>query len=161
MIPARKSRSFAIRLILPPPAPITAYCVTSSQQQTVFKVRPYACFFTSHSTTLSRSRSTFQPTDFMMKTLQNLALQTVPNPGLMARTFPVPWRPLTQKLEAREYEEQRNKFLEQHRVHFRYVCREFCFIKAWYSTEKIIYPSNVAFLDKCWIRSFGSKIYTG
>lgn len=56
---ARKSRSFAIRLILPPTAPFTFYYVTSSWQQTVFKVIPYSCFFISHSTTLEQSRSTF------------------------------------------------------------------------------------------------------
>ena len=92
-----------------------------------------------------------------MKTLQDLALQAVPNPALMARTFLVPWHPLAQKLEARNYEEQRNQFREQHRVHFRYVCEEFRFIQAWYSDQNI-YPNNVSFLDKYWTRFFGSKI---
>ena len=73
---------------------------------------------------------------FMMKTLQGLALQAVPNPALMARTFLVPWHPLAKQLEARDYEEQRNKFREEHRVNFRYVCREFRFIQAWYSGKK-------------------------
>ena len=93
----------------------------------------------------------------MMKTLQELALQAVPNPALMARTFLVPWHPLAKQLEARDYEEQRNRFREQHRIHFRYVYKEICFIEAWFSSSKI-YPSNVAFLDKYWIRSFGSKM---
>ena len=57
----------------------------------------------------------------MMKTLQELALQAVPNAALMARTFLVPWHPLAQQLEARDYEEQRNKFRQEHRIKFRYV----------------------------------------
>ena len=92
-----------------------------------------------------------------MKTLQDLALQAVPNPALMGRTFLVPWHPRVQKLEARNYEEQRNQFREQHRVHFRYVCEEFRFIQAWHSDQNI-YPSNVSFLDKYWTSCFGSKI---
>ena len=95
-----------------------------------------------------------------MKTLQDLALQAFPDPALMARTFLVPWYPLAQKLEARNYEEQRNKFREQHRVHFRYVCEGFRFIQAWYSDQNI-YPSNVSFLDKYWTRCFGSRIQSG
>ena len=92
----------------------------------------------------------------MMKTLQQLALQAVPNPGLMARTFLVPWQPLAKQLQARDYKEQRKKFREEHRVNFRYVCKEFRFIQAWYS-GKNIYPSNVTFLDKYWIHCFCSK----
>ena len=92
-----------------------------------------------------------------MKTLQDLVLQAVPNPTLMGRTFLVPWHPLAQKLEARNYEEQQNQFREQHRVHFRYVCEEFRFIQAWHSDQNI-YPSNVSFLDKYWTSCFGSKI---
>ena len=60
-----------------------------------------------------------------MKTLQELAFNAVPNPGLMARTFLVPWHPLAVQLEAKEYELQRNVFHEEHRVHFRYACESF------------------------------------
>lgn len=66
----------------------------------------------------------------MMKTLQELALQAVPSPALMARTFLVPWHLFAKQLEARDYEEQRNRFPEQRCVHFRYVCKEMCFIEA-------------------------------
>ena len=93
----------------------------------------------------------------MMETLQDLAVQAVPNPALMARTFLVPWHPLALKLEAHDYEEQRNKFREQRRIHFRYVCKEFRFIQAWYSDQNT-YPSNVSSLGKYWTRCFGSKI---
>ena len=92
-----------------------------------------------------------------MKTLQQLALQAVPNPRLMARTFLVPWQPLAKQLEARDNEEQRNKFHKEHRVNFRYVCKESRFIQAWYS-GKNSYPSDVTFLDKYWIHCFGSKM---
>ena len=55
----------------------------------------------------------------MMKTLQELALQAVPNPALMARTFLVPRHPLAKQLEPHDYEEQRSKFREEHCVNFR------------------------------------------
>ena len=57
----------------------------------------------------------------MMKTLQELALNAVPNPGLMATTYLVPHHPPAIQLEAREYELQRNVFRKQHKVLFRYV----------------------------------------
>jgi len=55
-----------------------------------------------------------------MKTLLELALQAIPNPGFMAKTYLVLWHPLAIKLEARDYEEKRNVFREQHRMQFRY-----------------------------------------
>jgi len=60
-----------------------------------------------------------------MKTLQELAFNAIPNPGLMARTFLVPWHPLAVKLEEKEYETQPNIFHEQHRTQFRCVCKSF------------------------------------
>ena len=95
-----------------------------------------------------------------MKTLQELVLQAVPNPGKMAKMYLVSWHLLAIQLEARDYEEQRNRFCEQHKIKFRYVVKEFRFIKAW-NSAKNIYPSNVAFLDRYWFRSLGSKTVTG
>lgn len=95
-----------------------------------------------------------------MKTLQELALQAVPNPGFMAKTYLVPWHPLAIKLEARDYEEKINVFREQHRMQFRYVLREMGYIERWYK-ENPIHPSNVTFLDRYWMHCFGSKIVTG
>lgn len=96
-----------------------------------------------------------------MKSLQEMALRAVPNPGFMARTYLVPWHPLAVKLEARrQYEEDRNKFREQHRTQFRCGVREFRFIERWYDDRRI-YPSNVMFLDGFWMRCFGSKIVNG
>lgn len=74
-----------------------------------------------------------------MKTLQELALQAVPNPGFMAKTYLVPWHPLAIKLEARDYEEKINVFREQHRMQFRYVLREMQYIERWYK-ENPIHP---------------------
>lgn len=102
-----------------------------------------------------RTRSLEAAGKDIMKTLQELALQAVPNPGKMAKMYLVPWYPLAIQLEARDYE-----FREQHRIKFRYVVKEFRFIKVWYAAKNI-YPSNVAFLDQYWTRSFGSKIVTG
>ena len=65
----------------------------------------------------------------MMKTLQELALQAAPNPALMARTFLVPGHPPAKQLEARDYEEQSNKFRQHNRIKFRYV------VKAWYAAK--------------------------
>lgn len=36
-----------------------------------------------------------------MKILQELALAAVPNPGVQARKYLVPWHPLAKQLEAR------------------------------------------------------------
>ncbi|CAH3175600.1 unnamed protein product, partial [Porites evermanni] len=54
-----------------------------------------------------------------MKTLKQLAFEAVPNKGLMAETFLVPWHPITQELQEQQYIEDRNRYREQHRVNFR------------------------------------------
>ena len=67
----------------------------------------------------------------------------------MAETFFVPWHPVAQQLQAQQYIEDRNKYREQHRVNFRFVYADLCFIEALFSNSKI-YPSNVAFLNRLW-----------
>ena len=84
-----------------------------------------------------------------MKTLYQLAFDAVPNKGLMAETFLVPWHPVAQQLQAQQYIEDRNKSREQHRVNFRFVYADLCFIEALFSNSKM-YPSNVAFLNRLW-----------
>ena len=84
-----------------------------------------------------------------MKTLYQLAFDTVPNKGLMAETFLVPWHPVAQQLQAQQYIEDRNKYREQHRVNFRFVYADLCFIEALFSNSKI-YLSNVALLNRLW-----------
>ena len=84
-----------------------------------------------------------------MKTLYQLAFDAVPNKGLMAETFLVPRRPVAQQLQAQQYIEDRNKYREQHRVNFRFVFADLCYIEALFSNSKI-YPSNVAFLNRLW-----------
>ena len=44
-----------------------------------------------------------------MKTLYQLALEAVPNKGLMADTFLVPCHPIAKELQAQQYIEDRNK----------------------------------------------------
>ena len=95
-----------------------------------------------------------------MKTLHQLALQAVPNPGFMADKYLVPWHPIAKELQERQYTEDRNRYREEHRVNFRCVYEEMCFIEAWFSNSKI-YSGNVAFLDQFWTRFFGSKIRSG
>ena len=84
-----------------------------------------------------------------METLYQFAFDAVPNKGLMAETFLVPWHPVAQQLQAQQYIEDRNKYREQHRVNFRFVYADLCFIEALFSNSKI-YPSNVAFLNRLW-----------
>ena len=84
-----------------------------------------------------------------MKTLYQLAFDAVPNTGLMAETFLVPWHPVAQQLQAQQYIEDRNKYREQHRLNFRFVYADLCFTEALFSNSKI-YPSNVAFLNRLW-----------
>ena len=84
-----------------------------------------------------------------MKTLYQLAFDAVPNKGLMAETFLVPWHPVARQLQAQQYIEDRNKYREQHRLNFRFVYADLCFTEALFSNSKI-YPSNVAFLNQLW-----------
>ena len=95
-----------------------------------------------------------------MKTLYQLALGAVPNPGLMAETFLVPCHPAAKELQERQYAEDKNRFREEHRVNFRCVYENLCFIEAWFSNSKI-YPSDVAFLDRLWNRCFGLETAHG
>ncbi|CAH3026797.1 unnamed protein product [Porites evermanni] len=54
-----------------------------------------------------------------MKTLYQLAFEAVPNKGLMAETFLVPWHPVAKELQAQQYIEDRNKYKQEHCVNFR------------------------------------------
>ena len=85
-----------------------------------------------------------------METLENLALKAVPHPAAMARKYLPPHHPLAVALEAIDYEEQRNKFRQEHRHQFRYVFIEFWFLEIFFSV----------FLDKYCNACFGSKIVT-
>ena len=51
-----------------------------------------------------------------MKTLYQLAFEAVPNKGLMAETFLVPWHPIAQELQEQQYIEDRNRYREEHQV---------------------------------------------
>ena len=80
-----------------------------------------------------------------MKTLYQLALEAVPNKGLMADMFLVPCHPIAKELQAQQYIEDRNKYREQHRVNFRFVYADLCFYP-----NSNFYPSDVTFLNRLW-----------
>ena len=82
-----------------------------------------------------------------MKTLYELALEAVPNPGIMAETYLVPHHPIAVQLQARQYEQDRNAYREEHRVLFRFVYADLCFIETFFSN---FYPSDVSFLNRMW-----------
>ena len=86
-----------------------------------------------------------------MKTLYQLALEAVPNPGLMAETFLVPHHPAARDLQALQYTQDRNRYREEHRVLFRFVYADLYFIETMFSNTTI-YPSDVAFLNRMWIQ---------
>lgn len=81
-----------------------------------------------------------------MKSLRQLAVEAVPNPGLMAETFLVPHHPVAIELQQRHYTEDCNCFREQHRVNVRYTYEVLLIIEALFSNTQI-YPSQVVFLD--------------
>ena len=84
-----------------------------------------------------------------MKTLYQLALEAVPNKGLMADTFLVPCHPIAKELQAQQYIEDRNKYRKQHRVNFRFVYADLYFIQAFFSNSNF-YPNDVTFLNRLW-----------
>lgn len=56
-----------------------------------------------------------------MKTLYQLALEAVPNPGYMAETFLVSHHPAAIDLQERQFREDRERWQKEHKLKFRYV----------------------------------------
>ncbi|CAH3173640.1 unnamed protein product [Porites lobata] len=87
-----------------------------------------------------------------MKTLYQLAFDAVPNKGLMAETFLVPWHPVAQQLQAQQYIEDRNKYREQHRVNFR-NCLNQLKLRRWnmycHKTEWIPVNGKIPMCSQC------------
>lgn len=75
-----------------------------------------------------------------MKTLYELALVAVPNPGYMAQTFLVPHHPAAKDLEERQYNEDRAKWQKEHKLKFRYVVFDLFVIKHMFGS---LCPSRV------------------
>ena len=75
-----------------------------------------------------------------MKTLYQLALAAVPNPGYMAKTFLVSHHPAAEDLEERQYNEDSARWQKEHRLKFRYVVFDLHVIKDMFGS---LYPSNV------------------
>ena len=75
-----------------------------------------------------------------MKTLYQLALAAVPNPGEMAKTFLVPHHPAARDLEERQFREDRQRWQKDHRLKFRCVFFDLHVIKDMFGS---LFPSNV------------------
>ena len=75
-----------------------------------------------------------------MKTLYQLALAAVPNPGSMAEKFLVPHHPAAKDLEERQYNEDRAKWQKEHKLKFRYVVFDLSVIKGLFGS---VCPSRV------------------
>ena len=75
-----------------------------------------------------------------MKTLYELALAAVPNPGHMAKTFLVPHHPAAIDLEDRQFKEDRARWQKEHQLKFRCVVYDLHVIEGIFET---LCPSNV------------------
>ena len=84
-----------------------------------------------------------------MNTLYQLALKAVPNPGLMAETFLIEHHPVARDLQAEQYMQDRDRYRENHRVLFRFVYADLCFMHALFLNSDI-YPSDVTNLNRLW-----------
>ena len=75
-----------------------------------------------------------------MKTLYELALAAVPNPGHMAKTFLVPHHPAARDLEDRQFKEDRARWQKEHQLKFRCVVYDLHVIEDIFGS---LCPSNV------------------
>ena len=80
-----------------------------------------------------------------MKTLYELALAAVPNPGHMAKTFLVPHHPAARDLEDRQFKEDRARWQKEHQVKFRCVVCDLHVIEDIFGS---LCPSNVQTFDR-------------
>ena len=85
-----------------------------------------------------------QDEDFILTRLTSSA-----QPGFMAETFLVPHHPAARDLQTLQYTQDRDRYREEHRVLFRFVYADLCFIETMFSNSKI-YPRDVAFLNRLW-----------
>ena len=67
----------------------------------------------------------------------------------MAETSLVPHHPAARDLQTLQYTQDRDRYREEHRVLFRFVYADLCFIETMFSNSKI-YPRDVAFLNRLW-----------
>ena len=75
-----------------------------------------------------------------MKTLYELALAAVPNPGFMAEKYLLPNHPAAHDLEARQFQEDRARWQKEHKLKFRCVVCDLHIIE---SIFEALCPSNV------------------
>lgn len=77
-----------------------------------------------------------------MKTLQELALKAVPKPGGQAREFLPSSHTVRIALDNREYDEMHEKYKEEHKLRFRYVCDQLLVLEKLNCTLPLV-PSRV------------------
>ena len=80
-----------------------------------------------------------------MKTLYQLALAAVPNPGSMAEKFLVPHHPAAKDLEERQYNEDRAKWQKEHKLKFRYVVFDLSVIKGLFRFARVALKRLLAY----------------
>ena len=81
-----------------------------------------------------------------MMSLQELSLKAVPHPGEQARKFLPPWHTVRIALEEREVNEMRDRFREEHKIHFRYILIEL-HVSEDVNVTLPLYPSHVWWLQ--------------
>ena len=87
------------------------------------------------------------PNKTKMKALQEIALKAVPNPGEQARKLLPSSHAVRIALENRKYDEMREKYKEEYKLRFRYVCDQLLVLEElnWTLT---LFPSHVLWLQR-------------
>ena len=81
-----------------------------------------------------------------MMSLQELSLKAVPHPREQARKFLPPWHTVRIALEEREVNEMRDRFREEHKIHFRDILIEL-HVSEDVNVTLPLYPSHVWWLQ--------------
>lgn len=83
-----------------------------------------------------------------MKTLYELALAAVPNPGYMADTFLLPHLPVAKDLKERQFREDRTRWQKEHKLKFRYVTFDLITIKQMFGSLRLRHVQSYEHLLK-------------
>lgn len=83
----------------------------------------------------------------IMKSLEQLSIEAVPDPGTVAGELFLPRHPVRYSLERREYREMREKYQKIHQVKFRYALRELKLLYEWNWTWTF-FPSHIPFIKR-------------
>lgn len=82
-----------------------------------------------------------------MKSLKQLSIEAVPDPGTVVREFFPPSHPVRYALEGREYREMQEEYQKIHQVKFRHVLRELKLLYEWNWTWTF-FPSHIPFINR-------------